>query len=121
MSDSKQRQTLPEGEYVTVVKEVQLKTSRAGNPYRQATFEVTEGPRKGRLAWAGFNLDHPNEKAAEMAAREWASFCEACGIDPDPAQEDGSAAAGSAVRIGISHREGSGGRVWADVSSFETA
>ena len=114
------RKTLPEGRYEVRVSRVEQRESRAGNPYRSVTFEVTKGPSAKRLAWANFNLDHPNEKAAQIAGEEWASFCEAAGIEADPSG-DGQDAIGKELAIHISHRPGDGGRVWADVDSYEAA
>ena len=34
---------------------------------------------KGRKAFVGFNLQHPNQKAAQIGAAQFASFCKAAG------------------------------------------
>jgi len=48
---------LPEGDYNTVIYEIKTKTSQAGNPMLEFTFQIPEGePNAGRRFWANYSL-----------------------------------------------------------------
>ena len=46
----------------------------------QLTFEVLDGPHKGRLLWARLNLDNPNATAVQIARAELSAICRAVGV-----------------------------------------
>tara|TARA_R100001530_G_scaffold36149_1_gene28133 strand:+ start:5648 stop:6181 length:534 start_codon:yes stop_codon:yes gene_type:complete len=43
--------------------------------YLKLTFEIIDGPYKGRLVWTNLNLVNKNPKAVEIANRNLASIC----------------------------------------------
>jgi hypothetical protein len=72
---------IPAGKYPAVITESELKPNKAQTGhYLQLTFEVLEGPHKGRRLWARLNLDHPNAKAVEIARAELSALCRAVGV-----------------------------------------
>jgi hypothetical protein len=72
---------LPAGKYLAVITESEMKPTKAGTGnYLQFTFEVLDGPHKGRLLWARLNLDNPNATAVEIARAELSAICRAVGV-----------------------------------------
>ena len=52
---------LPEGQYVVIATASEMKPTKNGNgEFLQFTFEVLDGPMKGRKVWARLNLKNPN-------------------------------------------------------------
>jgi hypothetical protein len=71
---------LQPGEYTAQITDSELNPTKAGNGHRlELTFEITDGPAKGRKVWANLNLDNPNPKAVEIAQRELSAICHAVG------------------------------------------
>lgn len=72
---------LPEGQYVVIATASEMKPTKNGNgQYLQFTFEVVDGPMKGRKLWARLNLVNQNETAVDIAKRELGAICRAVGI-----------------------------------------
>jgi hypothetical protein len=72
---------LPEGQYVVIATASEEKPNSKGTgTYLQITFEVLDGPCKGRKLWARMNLKNPNQTAVEIAHRELAAICRAVGV-----------------------------------------
>jgi Protein of unknown function (DUF669) len=72
---------LPEGQYVVMATASEMKPTKAGTgEYLQITFEVLDGPQKGRKLWSRLNLRNPNKTAVEIAQRELAAICRAVGV-----------------------------------------
>ncbi len=72
---------LPEGQYVVIATDSEYKATKNGQgQYLQFTFEVIDGPYKGRKLWARLNLMNKNATAVEIANRELAAICRAVGI-----------------------------------------
>lgn len=72
---------LPAGKYGAVITASELKPTRAGTgSYLQLTFEIFEGPYRGRTLWARLNLDNPNPTAVRIAQGELSSICRAVGV-----------------------------------------
>lgn len=72
---------LPSGEYPAIVVDSDMKSTKAGNgQYLELTYQVIDGPMKGRLVWERLNLDNPNAKAVEIAQRSLSSLCHAVGV-----------------------------------------
>lgn len=74
---------LPTGEYVAQIIDSDLKPTQSGGQYLELTYEVTEGPLKGRKHWERLNLDNANAQVVEIANRQFASVREATGV-PNP-------------------------------------
>lgn len=74
-------QPIPAGPYIAIISESELKATKAGDGrYLQLTFQVIEGPHKGRLLWARLNLENRNQTAVEIAQAELSAICRAVGV-----------------------------------------
>ncbi len=72
---------IPAGKYLAIITESEMKPTKAGTgQYLQLTFQVLDGPYKGRLVWARLNLDNPSEMAVKIARAELSSICRAVGV-----------------------------------------
>lgn len=72
---------LPEGQYVVIATASEKRpTKRGDGAYLQVTFEVVDGPNKGRKLWARINLWNPSQTAKDIAQRELAALCRSVGI-----------------------------------------
>jgi hypothetical protein len=72
---------LPAGKYLAVITDSEKKPTKAGTGhYFQFTFQVVDGPHKGRNLRALLNLDNPNAKAVEIARAELSAICRAVGV-----------------------------------------
>ena len=72
---------LPEGQYVVIATASEMKPTKNGNgQYLQFSFEVLDGPQKGRKVWARLNLVNQNQTAVDIAQRELGAICRAVGI-----------------------------------------
>ena len=72
---------VPAGRYVAVITESKNKANKAGNgTYLELTFQIVEGPFKGRLVWSRLNLQHVMPKVVELARAELSSICHAAGV-----------------------------------------
>lgn len=71
---------LPTGEYPVIITDSEMKpTKRGDGQYLELTFQVIDGPSKGRLVWARLNLENPSPKAVEIAQRDLSAICAAVG------------------------------------------
>lgn len=72
---------LPAGDYVVIATASEMKPTKNGlGQFLQFTFEVMDGPMKGRKLWARLNLKNPNQTAVDIAQRELGAICRAVGI-----------------------------------------
>lgn len=72
---------IPAGQYPAVIVESEVKPTRTGTGnYLQLTFEIIDGPHKGRLLWSRLNLDNPNATAVKIARAELSAICRAVGV-----------------------------------------
>ena len=72
---------IPAGQYSAVIVESEVKPTRNGTGnYLQLTFEIIDGPHKGRLLWSRLNLDNPNATAVKIARAELSAICRAVGV-----------------------------------------
>ena len=72
---------VPAGKYPAVITDSEMKANKAGTGhYLQLTFEVLEGPCKGRRLWSRLNLDNPNAMAVQIARAELSAVCRAVGV-----------------------------------------
>jgi len=71
---------VPADEYTAKITKSEMKenSKKTGN-YLKLTLTITEGKFKNRLLFSNLNLDHPNATAVEIAEKELATICEACG------------------------------------------
>ncbi len=79
--DQQEFTALPEGQYVAIATASEMKPTKSGTgEYLQITFEVLDGPQKGRKLWARLNLKNPNQTAVDIAQRELGAICKAVGV-----------------------------------------
>ncbi|MGV8956019.1 MAG: DUF669 domain-containing protein [Cypionkella sp.] len=72
---------LPTGEYLVQVVDSDVKpTKNNTGEYAELTYEVMDGPLKGRKHWARITLDNQNKDAVEIGQRQMASLREATGV-----------------------------------------
>lgn len=72
---------VPAGKYLAVITDSEVKPTKTGNgSYLQLTFEILDGPHKGRHLWSRLNLDNPNETAVKIARAELSAICRAVGV-----------------------------------------
>lgn len=72
---------IPAGKYIAAITESEMKPTKSGNGhFLELTFEVGEGPYKGRKLWARLNLDNPNAQAVQIARGELSAICRAVGV-----------------------------------------
>lgn len=72
---------LPEGQYVVIATASEMKPTKNGQgQFLQITFEVLDGPQKGRKVWARLNLVNHNQTAVDIAQRELGAICRAVGV-----------------------------------------
>ena len=73
---------IPAGWYLAEVTKSEMKQTNAKTGhYLTCQFKVLEGEFTGRYLFNLMNLDNPNPVAVEIAQKELASMCEACGLD----------------------------------------
>jgi len=73
---------MPAGWYEAEVVKSELKTTKAGNgKYLSLQLKIIDGEYKGRFVFANLNLVNPNQTAVEIAEKELATLCRACGLD----------------------------------------
>ncbi len=81
VAPSQDFQPLPSGEYPAIITDSEMRpTKRGDGQYLELTFQIIDGPMKGRLVWSRLNLENPNQKAVEIAQRDLSAICHAVGI-----------------------------------------
>lgn len=72
---------IPAGKYLAVITESEMKpTKSGGGQYLQLTFQIVDGPSRGRMVWARLNLDNANATAVKIARAELSAICRAVGV-----------------------------------------
>jgi len=72
---------IPSGRYMATITESEMKpTKNGGGQYLQLTFQILEGPHKGRNVWARLNLHNPNATAVQIAKQELSAICRSVGV-----------------------------------------
>lgn len=72
---------IPAGKYLAVITESEMKPTKNGSgQYLQLTFQVLDGPCKGRLVWSRLNLHNSNATTVQIAQQELSSICRAVGV-----------------------------------------
>lgn len=71
---------LPQGDYPVIISASEWRDAKNGaGQYLSLTFQVIDGPAKGRYVWHNLNLNNQNSKAVEIAQRELSAICRAVG------------------------------------------
>jgi len=72
---------LPAGKYLAIITDSEMKSTKSGSGnYLELTFQVIDGPFKGRMLWSRLNLDNPNAQAVQIAQGELSAICRAVGV-----------------------------------------
>ena len=72
---------IPAGKYLAAITESEMKpTKNGGGQYLQLTFQILEGPHKGRNVWARLNLHNANPTTVQIAKQELSAICRAVGV-----------------------------------------
>ena len=76
---------LPAGTYNAIIIDSIMKdTKNNTGKMLECTFQVLDGAHAGRIFWDRFNLINANDKAVEIAQRQFAALCAAVGFDGFP-------------------------------------
>lgn len=98
---------IPAAWYLLEIAKTEMKDTRAGTgKYLSIQFKVLEGEYAGRYLFGLLNLVNHNPVAVEIAQKELASICEACGIDE---LEDSTELHGIPIAGRVVIKEASGG------------
>lgn len=74
-------ETIPAGRYQAMIVESEMKPTKSGSgSYLQLTFQIVEGPYKGRFLWSRLNLNNANGTAVQIARSELSAICRAVGV-----------------------------------------
>ncbi len=72
---------IPAGKYVAAIVDSATKPTRNGaGEYLELTFEVLEGPYKGRRVWERLTLKHTNDTTVRIARGNLSAICRAVGV-----------------------------------------
>jgi hypothetical protein len=72
---------LPAGKYLAVITDSEMKPTKTGQgQFLQLTFQVLDGPQKGRLVWSRLNLENSNPTTVKLARAELSAICRAIGV-----------------------------------------
>ena len=72
---------IPAGKYLAAIVESKMKPTKSGNgEYLELTFQIVDGPHKGRQLWARLNLNNPNQQTVKIARAELSALCRAVGV-----------------------------------------
>ena len=78
---SKPLDPLPAGKYLAQITDSEMKDAKSGlGKYLKLTFEVVDGPYRGRKCWAQLNILNQNQTASEIARRELSAIAHAVGV-----------------------------------------
>lgn len=72
---------IPAGKYLAVITESEMKPTKNGSgQYLQLSFQILDGPFKGRFVWARLNLNNTNPTTVQIARQELSAICRAVGV-----------------------------------------
>jgi hypothetical protein len=72
---------LPAGKYLAIITDSEMKPTKSGSGnYLELSFQVIDGPFKGRMLWSRLNLDNPSTQAVQIAQGELSAICRAVGV-----------------------------------------
>lgn len=80
-SEGRDYEPIPAGEYTAMVVDSDVKETRAKTGhYAKLTWEVLDGPHKGRKIFDNINLDNPNPEAVRIGQEQLSAICHAVGV-----------------------------------------
>ncbi len=72
---------LPAGKYLAAITDTEMKPTKKGDgAYLELTFEVLDGPCKGRKIWDRLCINHPNPQTVQIARGSLSAICRAVGV-----------------------------------------
>ena len=72
---------LPAGKYLAAITDSEMKPTKKGDgSYLELTFEVLDGPCKGRKVWDRLCINHPNDLTQKIARGSLSAICRAVGV-----------------------------------------
>ena len=72
---------LPEGEYTAVIKDAEIKQTKAGTgQYIKVRFDITGEKHAGRVVFSNVNIRNPNPKAEEIGRQQLGELARAVGL-----------------------------------------
>lgn len=72
---------IPAGKYLAVITASEMKPTKSGaGNYLELTFQLLDGPYKGRVLWSRLNLENPNPTTVKIAQGELSALCRAVGV-----------------------------------------
>ena len=72
---------IPAGRYLAIISDSAMKpTKSGGGSYLELTFEIIDGPYKGRKVWSRLNLNNSSQQAVQIARGELSAICRAVGV-----------------------------------------
>lgn len=78
MSDTPE--PVPAGDYLMKIVKSEIKETKAKTgKYISFEIDIIQGEYKGRKVWTNLNIINPNTVAVEIAQKELATICRACG------------------------------------------
>lgn len=84
------RKLLPEGDYVGIIEEAEVKeNSKKNGSYLQVKIQIVSGEHQGEIVYDTFNLQNPSDKAVKVAQESLTALCYALGrVNPISKTED---------------------------------
>ena len=88
-SPESQFSALPSGEYPALITDSTVKQTKAGTgTYLELTYQIVDGPYKGRQLWARVTLSNPNATATQIGQQHLAQLRHATGqMQPEDSQQ----------------------------------
>jgi len=72
---------IPAGRYLAIITASEQKpTKSATGSYLEFTYQIIDGPLKGRKLWSRHNLQNPSAQAVAIAHGELSAVCRAVGV-----------------------------------------
>jgi len=72
---------IPAGKYLATISASEMKpTKSGGGQYLELTFQILDGPFKGRLVWARLNLTNSSPTTVQIARQQLSALCRSVGV-----------------------------------------
>lgn len=74
-------EAIPAGDYPALISDSEVRPTAAGTGVGlNLTWEIIDGPFKGRRIWQWLNIQHTNTQAEEIAQKQLSNVCHAVGV-----------------------------------------
>ncbi|MGD1868596.1 MAG: DUF669 domain-containing protein [Neomegalonema sp.] len=126
--DGPSTEPLPAGDYIVFVQKAEFKmmkadptTGQSKGTYVEATFEVADGPHKGRLVWDNMTWHMPtSDKATQIGRGQLKALTDAVGI-AGRLTDVGQLVNGVPLKIKVAQRTSNQGKIQNEVKKREAA